>query len=90
MPGLWIHKWLGKFLANNSPVFPTAGIITGYHYRDHMLLGTVLMTLSSFTVALRDHFMYMKFQLGGLDFQAIWTPHHIALMMEGLWNIVIK
>lgn len=42
MPGLWIHKWLGKFLANNSPVFPTAVIITVYHYRDHVLLGTAL------------------------------------------------
>jgi hypothetical protein len=52
------------------------------------------VTLRSFTVALSDHFMYvtytMEFHLGGLDFQVIWTPHHIALMMEGLWNMVIK
>jgi hypothetical protein len=52
------------------------------------------VTLSSFTVGLSDHFMYithtMEFHLGGLDLQVIWTPHHIALMTKGLWNIVIK
>lgn len=52
------------------------------------------MTLSSFTVALSDHFMYvtytMEFHLGGLDFQVIWTPHHVALMTKEQWNIVIK